>query len=59
MQPTAYRVTGSPLPGIKQPGHEAGHSPPSHAAGKNAWNYNSQAYTGTTLFLPSLTGSPL
>jgi len=59
MQPTAYWVTGTPLSGIKQPGHEAGHAPPSTAAVKNTWNYTSMVYTGTTLLLPSLTGSPL
>jgi hypothetical protein len=33
------RTEGSP-PGIKQPGREADHSPPSSAEVKNAWSYN-------------------
>jgi hypothetical protein len=37
MQPTAYWVKGSPLPVIKQSGHEVGHSPPSTSAFKNVY----------------------
>jgi hypothetical protein len=33
--------TGVLSPGIKQPGREADHSPPSIAEVKNTWNYKS------------------
>jgi len=33
--------TGGSFAGVKQPGHEADHSPPSSAKVKNAWNYTS------------------
>jgi hypothetical protein len=36
-------VTGALSLGVKRPGHEADHSPPSSAEVKNAWNYTSTA----------------
>jgi hypothetical protein len=33
--------TGGSFPGIKQPWHEADHSPPSNAKVKNVWRYTS------------------
>jgi hypothetical protein len=33
--------TGAPSLGVKQPGREADHSPPSSAEVKNAWSYTS------------------
>jgi hypothetical protein len=40
--PSFYPVgTGSSLPGIRRPGNEADHSPPSSAEVKNAWSYTS------------------
>jgi hypothetical protein len=40
-QPPIQRVPGALFPGIKRPGREADHSPPSSADVKNAWNYTS------------------
>jgi len=40
--PDSYRTgTGGPYPGVKRPGREADHSPPSSAEVKNAWSYTS------------------
>jgi hypothetical protein len=38
-QPVIQWVPGALSLGVKQPGHEAGHSPPSSAKVKNAWRY--------------------
>jgi hypothetical protein len=38
-QPPIQWVTGAPSLGIKLPGREADHSPPSSAEVKNAWSY--------------------
>jgi len=41
-QPPIQRVQGAPpTPGVKQPGREADHSPPSSAEVKNVWSYTS------------------
>ncbi|PNF25498.1 hypothetical protein B7P43_G05939, partial [Cryptotermes secundus] len=38
--PTSYTVgTGSTFPGVKQPGCEADHSPPTSAEVKKMWTY--------------------
>jgi hypothetical protein len=59
-------VPGAPCLGVKRPGREADHSPPSSAEVKNAWHYTStpqyafmvwcsvKKSTGTTLPLPPL-----
>jgi len=40
--PASYPLrTGGFFPGVKRPGREAGHSPPSSTEVKNAWNYTS------------------
>jgi hypothetical protein len=40
--PASYPMgTGGSFPGVKQPGCEADHSPPSNAEVKNAWSYTS------------------
>jgi hypothetical protein len=39
--PSHQMDTGVPYPGVKQPGREANHSPPSSADIKNAWSCNS------------------
>jgi len=39
MKAPAQRVTGAPSPGIKRPGREADHWPPSRAEAENAWSY--------------------
>jgi len=38
--PPIQWVSGAIIPGIKQPVHEADHSPPSSAELKSEWNYN-------------------
>jgi hypothetical protein len=38
-QPPIQRVPGAPSLGVKRPGREADHSPPSSAEVKNAWSY--------------------
>jgi hypothetical protein len=40
-QPSIQWVQGAFSLGVKRPGHEADHSPPSSAEVKNAWNYTS------------------
>jgi hypothetical protein len=40
-QPPIQWVTGAVSLGVKRPGREADHSPPSSAEIKNAWNYTS------------------
>jgi hypothetical protein len=40
-QPPIQRVPGALPVGIKRPGREAYHSPPSSAEVKNAWSYTS------------------
>jgi hypothetical protein len=40
-QPPIQWVTGVPSLGVKRPGREADHSPPSSAKVKNAWSYTS------------------
>jgi hypothetical protein len=40
-QPPIQWVSGVFPPGVKWPGREADHSPPSSAEVKNAWRYNS------------------
>jgi hypothetical protein len=40
-QPLIHWVPGASTPGVKQPGREADHSPPSSAEVKNAWSYTS------------------
>jgi hypothetical protein len=40
-QPHIQWVPGTPFLGVKRPGHEADHSPPSSADVKNAWSYTS------------------
>jgi hypothetical protein len=40
-QPPIQWVLGSLSLGVKWPGHEADHSPPSTAEVKNAWSYTS------------------
>jgi hypothetical protein len=40
-QPPIQLVTGALSLGVKQPGREADHSPPSSAENKNAWRYTS------------------
>jgi hypothetical protein len=39
--PTIQWVLGALSLGVKQPGHEVDHSPPSSAEVKNAWSYTS------------------
>jgi hypothetical protein len=41
IQPPIQRVSGVPSLGVKRPGREADHSPPSSAEVKNAWSYTS------------------
>jgi hypothetical protein len=41
IQPPSQWVPGVIFPGVKWPGREAGHSPPSSAEVKNAWSYTS------------------
>jgi hypothetical protein len=42
VQPDSYPMhIGVSIPGIKRPGRESDHSPPSRAKVKNAWSYNS------------------
>jgi hypothetical protein len=38
-QPPIHWVPGALSPGVKHPGHEADHSPPSSSEVKNAWSY--------------------
>jgi len=40
-QPFFQWVSGSLSPGVKWPGHEAYHLPPSNIKVKNAWSYTS------------------
>jgi hypothetical protein len=40
-EPPTQRVTGALSLGVKRPGREADHSPPSSADVKNAWRYTS------------------
>jgi hypothetical protein len=40
-QPPIQRVPGALSLGVKRPGREADHSPPSTAEFKNAWSYTS------------------
>jgi hypothetical protein len=40
-KPPIYWVAGAPSLGVKRPGREADHSPPSSAEVKNAWSYTS------------------
>jgi hypothetical protein len=40
-QPPIQWVPGAPSLGVKRPGYEAVHSPPSNAEVKNAWSYTS------------------
>jgi len=42
-QSPTQRVMGYLSLGVKQPVHEADHSPPSSAKVKNVWSYNSTA----------------
>jgi hypothetical protein len=37
----AFLYSGIPFLGLKGPGHEADHTPPSSAEVKNAWSYTS------------------
>jgi len=39
IQPPIQWVTGELSPGIKRPGHEAGHSLPTSTEVKNGWSY--------------------
>jgi hypothetical protein len=40
--PTSYTMgTGSPFPGVKRPGREADHSPPTSVEVKRMWIYTS------------------
>jgi hypothetical protein len=39
--PTSLLSNGTLSPGVKWPGREADHSPPSSTEVKNAWSYNS------------------
>jgi hypothetical protein len=68
-QPPSQWVPGALSLGVKRPGHEADHSPPSCAEVKNAWSYTStppirlrgmvlsyKKSTGTTLPLPFIIG---
>jgi hypothetical protein len=42
IHPASYPMgTSDSFPGVKLPGHEADHSPPSSAEVKNAWSYTS------------------
>jgi hypothetical protein len=42
VHPTSYMMgTGGSFPGVKRPGREAGHSPPSNAEVKKMWIYTS------------------
>jgi hypothetical protein len=63
IQPPIQWVSGALSLGVKRPGREADHSPPSSAEVKNAWSYTSTTQyafmawcsvksTGTTLRLP-------
>jgi hypothetical protein len=40
-QPPIQRVPGAPFPGVKRPGREADHSPPTSAEVKKMWIYTS------------------
>jgi hypothetical protein len=40
-QPSIQEVPGAVSLGVKRPGHEADHSPPSSAEVKNVWSYTS------------------
>jgi len=40
-QPSVHWLLGELKQGVKWPGHEADHLPPSSAEVKNAWNYTS------------------
>jgi hypothetical protein len=49
-QPVSYPVgSGGSFPGVKRPGREADHSPPSSAEVKNAWRYTSTPWRGAYL----------
>jgi hypothetical protein len=41
IQPPIQRLPEAVFPGVKRPGREADHSPPSSAEVKNAWSYTS------------------
>jgi hypothetical protein len=42
VHPTSYTMgTGGSFPGVKRPGREADHSPPTSAAVKEMWIYTS------------------
>jgi hypothetical protein len=45
IQPPIQWVLGASSPGLKQPGREADHSPPSNVEVKNAWGYTSTPLT--------------
>jgi hypothetical protein len=54
LQPTQRPIKTVPVafpPGIKRPGREANHSPPSSAEVKNAWNYTSTPKYVFTVYL--------
>jgi hypothetical protein len=46
-QPPIHWVPGALSPGIKRPGREADHSPPSSAEVKNVWRYTSTPNTSS------------
>jgi hypothetical protein len=46
-QPPIQWVLGALSLGVKRPGREADHSPPSSAEDKNAWSYISTANTSS------------
>jgi len=48
--------TGALSPGVKRPGREADHSPPSSAEVKNAWIYTSTTHTSSWRGAQSRTG---
>jgi hypothetical protein len=51
IQPLIQWVLGALLPGVKQPGHEADHSPPYNAAVKNVVTLSPLPYTPSVAVL--------
>jgi len=47
IQPPIQWVPGDLSPGVKLPGREADHSPPSSAGVKNSWRYTSTPNTSS------------
>jgi len=48
---------GALFPGVKQPGYEADHSPPSRAWVKNMWSYTSTSHTPSWQDIPLWCGT--